>query len=308
MTLRSRIFAPGSAVKNSFYLICLLAIVVGLYFRLRYVFAPLPRSTAGQPNAEETLFTFTQRSPLSAPSELARRLRLKASDVTPDYDLAKRPFRAYVPRENPDQPYGLFVYLNYKDSDSVATPWEPTLDKTHTIFITPECHYGLNSNFPDSVPMWQMLGLAFDAVDNLKQKYPINPDRIYLMTVNDGAMQMVLAGSDVFTGLVVCYGLAYFEPVNLPDYSWHFDASFLKPPAQLLKTAMQRPLILISDDFKTRDNYGRLLVEQMKAEGFQHILPMELSTSSDVHYPNFAPKWFSETALPFLDRLQSGLP
>ena len=293
--------ARGTALKNSLLLVCLIGVAIGLYFRLRYVLAPLPARTVQQPNSEETLFTFTQRSALSAPQLLASRLRLRPTDLTPDYDLAKCPYRAYVPKENPRSPYGIFVYLNYKDSDSVATLWEPTLDNTHTLFITPICHHGSASNFPSSVPAWQMLGLAFDAVENLRQKYPVDPRRIYLMTVNDGAMQTAIAGSDVFTGMIVCYGLAYYEPVSLPDNRGSFPKAFPQPPPQLLQKAMHRPLILISDDFKPQDNYGRLLVEQMKIDGFDHILPLELSISQDVHYPNFSTHWFSETALPFLD-------
>jgi hypothetical protein len=314
MTSKSRFVGPGSTVKNTLFLIILLGIGVALYFRLRYLLSPPAPKSTQNPNQSvssspgEILITFTKRSPLSGPRDLARRLGLSRADVEPDYDLSARPFRAYVPKPDPKQPYGIFVYLNYKDSTGIPSSWMETLDKTHTLFITPVCHHGIDPRFSGSVPLWQTLGLAFDAVENLKQKYAIDPQRMYLMTFNDGGMRAALTCSDVFSGMVVCYDLSYFEPVYVPDREGFYTASFPEPPDKLLKMAMGKPLILIADDFRTRNKHPRLLVEQMRAEGFEHILPIELSLNTDVHYPDFASKWFSETALPFLDRRQVKMP
>src|ERR1700689_4776524 len=111
--------------------------------------------------------TFTERSPLSTPKELARRLNLKPASLGADYDLSKRPFKAYVPRNyDPATSVGVFVYLGYKDSVSTPPLWKPVVEQSHMIFITPVCHFG--TEYSPSVPMWQMAGLALDAVYNLK--------------------------------------------------------------------------------------------------------------------------------------------
>jgi hypothetical protein len=80
MTSKSRFVGPGSTVKNTLFLIMLLGIGIALYFRLRYLLSPpAPKSTQIQNQSVssspgEILITFTKRSPLSGPRDLARRL------------------------------------------------------------------------------------------------------------------------------------------------------------------------------------------------------------------------------------------
>ncbi len=183
----------------------------------------------------EVDFTFTQRSPISKPKELARRLNLKPRDMGDDYDLSQRPFKACVPKNyDPATPVGIFVYLGYKDTVSVPPLWEPVLENSHLIFISPVCHSG--EHYQPSVPMWQTMGLALDAVFNLKNQYAIDPMRVYLMSWDPGSTQMSIAVSDVFTGCIDTGDLSYFKQLTAADgHYWPPTGSW--PPDDLVRLA-----------------------------------------------------------------------
>lgn len=151
-----------------------------MFFALMVFLIAAQSTFADGPKTGELDLTFTQRSPLSSPAAMAERLDLKLSDLGADYDLSQRPFKAYVPSNyDPKVPVGIFVYLGYKDSSDTPPLWDPVLEKHHLIFITPVCHSG--THYANAVPVWQSVGLAFDAVENLKRQYSIDTKRIYLM-------------------------------------------------------------------------------------------------------------------------------
>src|SRR6516162_10475058 len=87
-----------------------------------------PATTQSSVATGDIDLTFTERSPLSKPEELARRMNLKESEVSPDYDLSKCPFKAYVPTNyDPSVPVGVFVYFGYKDTIGTPPTWHLVL-------------------------------------------------------------------------------------------------------------------------------------------------------------------------------------
>lgn len=244
--------------------------------------------------------TFTERSPLSSPEALAKRLSLKPKDVADDYDISKRPFRIYVPANyDAATPCGIFVYLGYKDS--VATPplWKPFLDQSHLIFITSVCHTG--NAYPNSVPTWQTVGLAFDAVFNLKQKYAIDDRRIYLMSFTTDAMSVGLSTADVFDGFVDCFDSSYFRPIKAPNGGYWPPLITAPQGGGLMADARTRAFFLIDPGDPDEVEHYKRLIRQMKDDGFAHLTQASLSSLDDLHYPNFKLEWFRDKALPFLD-------
>jgi hypothetical protein len=242
--------------------------------------------------------TFTQRSPLSTPKEIARRLNAKEHDLAPDYDLSKFPFKVYVPKNyDPAVPHGVIVYLGYKDSVSVATLWEPALDQNHLIFITPVAHSG--HAYDPVIPMWQTLGLAFDALDNLKRTYNVDAKRCYLMAF-DNSLQMTLGCADVFTGFIVCMDNNFWAKLTMPNGSY-YNATFTLPGGPIFGMAKQRGIVLAFEDIENAGSESSLIARTMKQLGF-NVLPLRATAGEDLHYPNLKIEWFEQTALPFLDK------
>jgi hypothetical protein len=245
--------------------------------------------------------TFNQRSSLSTPKEIARRLNTREHDLGTDYDLSKFPFKVYVPKDyDPAVPYGVVVYLGYKDSGAVAMPWEPMLDKNHLIFITPVAHAG--HQYQPGIPLWQIIGLSFDGLDNLKRTYNVDAKRIYLMAFDD-ALQVSFATADVFDGFVICSSYNYFVKLTEPS-GRYYGPSFPPPGGQIFGTAKQRGYVLAYSEAEDNASFPTLLLKSMRQIGFNNLLRVNITTD-DVHYPNLKPEWFEQTALPFLDKVSA---
>jgi hypothetical protein len=250
--------------------------------------------------------TFTDRSPQSTPAELARRLNLQPQAVADDYILAQRPYKIYVPTNyDPQTPCGIFVYLNYKDSVSTPPLWNSILDQSHLIFITPVCHTGVH--YPNSVPLWQSVGLALDAVYNLKQQYAVDDHRIYMMSITDGGMQAAMALADTFTGFIVGNDYQYFGVIITPQGAI-LPPTIHPPPDDLLALARRRAYFLADDGSAATVMGLRLIVAAMQKNGFDRVSQSSLDFVSDLHYPNFTTAWLRENALPFLDYVPAATP
>jgi hypothetical protein len=252
---------------------------------------------AGDVRTLDIDLTFTERSPLSAPKELARRLVMKETEIAPDYNLGQLPFKAYVPvNYDAATPVGIFVYLGYKNSVGTPPAWHPVLDKNHMIFITPVCHSG--DHYQPSVPMWESMGLALDAAHNLKKLYSIDPKRIYMMSWDNASTRMSLSTADVFTGFVVGFDPTWCHRMNLSN-NYFYAAKWGSPPPSLFMRAMDRPFFLVVEQI---DDLAKLKMATMRREGF-HATTAALSIMDDLHYPNFKADWFEQQALPYLDKI-----
>jgi hypothetical protein len=260
----------------------------------------LATQPAAQLQTGELDLTFTQRSPLSTPQEIARRLNVTPTSLGDNYDLSKLPFKAYVP-SNYDltKQYGLLVLLNYKDTDSTPPLWHPVLDKSHVIFISPVCHTG--EQHPPSVPLWQTIGLAFDAVYNCKKQFNIDSRRIYLMSFVDNSSRTSYSTSDVFTGFIVAADAEYWRRIYVPG-NQYYEAAFTPPPAELMSLAKTRPFFLIGDTTNSNVDGVKLILGAMQHDGFSTVTIISLSIPNDLHYPNMKSDWFEQQALPFLDK------
>lgn len=248
----------------------------------------------------EVELTFTERSPLSTQKEVARRLNLKPAELQGDYILSKCPYKAFVPTNYDSAvPHGLFVYLGYKDSVSTPPLWRPILEKDHLIFITPECHSG--QEYAPSVPLWQMAGLALDAVYNCKKQFNIDEHRVYLMSWVNGSMLTSCATADVFTGFVVTVDFEHSSRIEFPNKSYS-PGTLVYPPADLMSYAKTRAFFLIDDGVPEKAQLTTLIAAGLRRQGFAQVMKTSLSMVGDVHYPNMKAEWFEQQALPFLEK------
>lgn len=250
-------------------------------------------ANASPPQTGEITLKFTQRSPLSSQKEIARRLVVKESDLREDYDLSSYTFRVYVPRNyDPSTPCGIFVYLGSHDVPSLPAQWEPVFDKSHMIFIGPDWHSPQYS--------WQLFGLGFDAIDNLKRLYNIDTHRLYDMWFGSISLAFPIAGADVYTGMIFGRQWEYFRRINLPDHHY-VPPTFSPPRPDLLQKARQHGVVLISLTDEPAGGAGPVIAMALKQDGFTRVLSIT-EKLEEVHYPNFAAGWITDPVLPFLDK------
>lgn len=253
-------------------------------------------SSATPPQTGEITLTFSQRSPLSSRKDIARRLGAPEALLRDDYDLKSFTFRTYIPPNyDPSTPYGVFVYLGNHDVSAVPPEWKPLFDKSHMIFISPDWH--------SPQPEWQLLGLGFDAIDNLKRVYNIDTHRLYDMWFNSGPLPVPIAGADVFTGIILGEDWKYWRRINIPP-NHYIDADLTPPPPDLLTRAKPHGVVLIS----LADNpaSGAPIIEKaLKQDGFAHVLSITRPLN-ELHYPNYAAGWITDPVLPFLDKAAQG--
>src|SRR5271155_207218 len=117
---RIRMFMPPRA------LILFVAMLVGVALPHLCEADPAPATPpATLAKTGEFYRSFTFRDHLSAPSQIAARLKLDEKEMGGDYNLSDRPFWIYVPSNyDPATPYGIIVYLGYKDSLSTPPLWQ----------------------------------------------------------------------------------------------------------------------------------------------------------------------------------------
>lgn len=176
---------------------------------------------------------FTEYTPLSANSELIRRmlsplaaaqipavqartgLRLSEQPV----DLAQEKFVLYVPQRAPAKGYGLLVFVPPSDDASLPADWVPVLDQFGLILVRP-----VRSGNRQSV-LGRRYPLAILAEYNVAKQYRLDPDRIYIAGFSGGsrvALRLAVAYPDVFRGAILNAGS---DPIG--------DSNAPLPPADL---------------------------------------------------------------------------
>jgi poly(3-hydroxybutyrate) depolymerase len=143
---------------------------------------------------------FTGRSPLSTPEERGKRLSPQtpggapapADKASADYDVAAQSFDVIVPAAyRRGTPHGVLVWMGVSP---FAPQWLDSLGKHKLILVCPPKVVG---------PGNSQMGLALDAVHNLKSLYDVDERRVYLSGFSAGASRaaFLLAGdADVFRG------------------------------------------------------------------------------------------------------------
>ena len=114
-----------------------------------------------------------------------------------DYTLAEESFEVYVPAAyTGDKPYGLLVFVNPHPSGRLPRQYQAAIDKHRLIFVSP------NKVGNDRV-FRNRMGLAIDAATNLKARYKVDPERVYVAGISGGGRISSMLGMcypDVFRG------------------------------------------------------------------------------------------------------------
>ena len=78
------------------------------------------------------------------------------------------------------RPHGLFVFISPGSRGSVPEQWRETLEKNALIWVGP------NGAGNQTSPLWRR-AVALESIDLAKQRYEIDPDRIYVSGHSGGA-------------------------------------------------------------------------------------------------------------------------
>lgn len=198
----------------------------------------------------ESDVVFTQYSPLSRNAEIARRALppltyrriVEALAARHDalaeqtIDLAREKFDIYIPDGAPPPAgYGLLVFIAPWPNATRPNVWRGPLDRHQLIFVAAQ-RSGNDMNVFD-----RRLPLALLAYENVRARFPIDPQRVYVTGLSGGsrvAEIAALAYPDVFRGALLNAGA---DPIDGQD-------GIYKPPAELFRRFQHTRLVYITGD------------------------------------------------------------
>jgi hypothetical protein len=224
------------------------------------------------PRGKSFTVTFTDRSDLSSNKEIATRMgwplaAVEAAKV--DYTLAEESFEVYLPADYADdKPFGLLVFVMPSGRGGLPEHYRALMDKYHLIWVGP------NKAGNDRLVRLRM-GLAIDAVQNMRTKYKIDPDRVYVSGISGGGRVASMLGvcfADLFRGGFYIIGCDFYRDEKLPDKNEYYRRSYGVPSPKIYNLARKQSKHV----FLTGDNDGNRVQTQLnydgfKRDGFEHI-------------------------------------
>jgi hypothetical protein len=237
--------------------------------------------------------SFKESSPDAVPVELARRLNM--DQEPPEYDIAAEKFQVWVPKAYAhDREWGLFVWIDAGDMPQIPEDWEKILSE-HKLLAIAAHHSGNQRNLSLRVR------LAVDAAFNMRRRFNIAPRRIYVSGVSGGGRVASMVGityADRFAGTFPVVGVNFYKPV--PAFEGGYYPPSFVPGARVLAEAKKRSRFVLltgSKDFN-RDNTKAVYRRGFKAEGFRHVLYLEVP---GMGHSRPSGEWFDK-GLDFLDQ------
>jgi hypothetical protein len=232
---------------------------------------------------------FSEYTPLSKSLEIAHRTlsplanvelarAMKNAALRPQaVDLVQERFSVYVPAQRPSQGYGLMAFIPPWRDAHVPAGWAAILDQHGMIFVS-AAKSGNEENVID-----RRIPLALLGAYNVMQRYPIDPDRVYIGGFSGGsrvALRTALAYPDLFRGALLNAGS---DPVG--------DSGVLLPPDDLFARFQDSSRLIyvtgsddewnIHHDMDSRDSMKSwcvlsTVVETMPKVGHENAVPYSL--------------------------------
>lgn len=220
--------------------------------------ATQPTTLPAQTGAFE--ITLTQRSPLSDYAKLQQRFNTDKSELGPDYNLGDEPLLVYVPPGAGQKPRGLVVLSNQDGLPSLeyVTAMQAILDKHHLILVATK---------KDHLPLATNAGVCLDIVYNFKQRYAIDPNRVFLVGLSKYIEPIGICTGDVFTGDTYAWWPDYFRQIGTGSLNVKY-----KPPPALLRLAGEHMQVIASYPDPNDKWFSKATTIAMNADGFDHVI------------------------------------
>ncbi len=121
-----------------------------------------------------------------------------------DYDSTEQTYELYVPESyTPDKSWPAVIFISAGDAPAGLPAWQDTCRKQGIVFASP---HGAGNN----CPLPRRVRIVLDVLDDLRQKYHLDPDRIYIGGFSGGARvacAIAFALPEYFGGVIpVCAG------------------------------------------------------------------------------------------------------
>lgn len=251
------------------------------------------------PAAKRPVVKFTERHPLSNLDEISARTEFNPKaepNLRSDYDLADEAFELVVPRGyRRGVPHGLFVFLPPSEAPA-PEGWLRELARRRLIWASPR-NAGNDRGWPIK------LQLALDTVHNVKQRYDIDPARVYIAGYSGGgsmASILIRGYPEVFTGAYCMLGYSFTGTRELE--SGRVESTlFLRPWHGQLERRKKEVCLVLMDgegDPTCRPGAARAEAEGLRLSGFERVHWIEVPKLGH-RPPNAA--WFAKG----LDLLES---
>jgi predicted esterase len=233
-------------------------------------------SSATTQRAARQRVTFTESNPLAGLEEYCRRLRqspalYRREGTDYEYTLADESFELVVPSAcSADDPHGLLVWISPGRAD-LPREWLDVCAKHKLIWIS------ANNSGNNRHPIAR-IGLALDAVRNMKAKYPLDPKRIYVAGFSGGgrvSSMTILTYPDVFTGAICMMGSNFYRQLPAGEGK-AYRATAGRPIEPLFAQAKRLPICLFTGERDPNQPQTKANFEGFKHDRFQHVTYIEV--------------------------------
>jgi predicted esterase len=240
--------------------------------------------------------SFDQRSPLSALEVQVQRYGVERTRAQ-IYETAKEKFFVVVPEEYDAMPgWGLMIWCNAGRDGGMPRQLQELLAKKKLIGGGA---YDVGNDRGVAV----RIGLALDAVYNVRRQYTVDEHRIYIAGVSGGgkvAEMAAMAFPDVFDGAICCAGANWYKDVPVPgkaNTAW--PATFRRPPLQQFADAREHVgfVLIAGENDPNRQPMKAMFDGGFTVEKFKHV---EFYNVPELGHQPPGAQWF-EKGIDFLD-------
>jgi pimeloyl-ACP methyl ester carboxylesterase len=209
------------------------------------------------------------------------------------FDITKEKFRIVIPESDPAVTnLGLFVWVSPSDSPKIAHDLETVLARYHLIFIG--AYKAGNNRDP-----FDRFRLAVDASFNARQRFSIDPKRVYVAGFSGGgriSSMLAVTYPDIFTGAIPICGVNFYTDIPAGEGQYYRRSYIPATREALLARKNGRFALITGENDVNRENTRAVYEYGFKKYGFAHSLYLEVPKMSHSNPPD---DWL-EKAVQFL--------